>query len=652
MALPTYPTALDLQNTSRDASTLQKFSNDAAGVPNVNRAGNDVENLETIRRHVLDVAAQTANKQAYLTYDSPSAKRMVDDTSQPAGTKGGVSQDANPENNGDWDWTGTTWLKSPLQPTTSKTVDELRSDMQQSNTEISGRVTSTEQKLEPVVILDQPEYGWVLAQRVSPTSNEYTVLAGLRKADGAFFAPLLDGPGVARAIPDIPGWARVVYSETSPPRALHGVTTSGQIYETINNEFVKIYDPAGSGGTEGAVTPRQALQELLARCMNPFQDVVAVAIGDSITWGTGSTATGPTSPRDHRLTDARSNLTCRSWVNRLREYLGRMYLNIPTDAMPTEEIAPGATAGGAGSYSAPVFGMFWASSHVTVADAGGMPASKTGVQTAAPARADVALSLPVGFSAEVLMNSQTFELVYGSAADPTAQFEIYADGVLIDTVLAYSAAPAWGQIRSVTLPIARPTVVRITNTSSSTAIGLEGIARTKVIRVVNQGISGTSTNSWIPNPNTNGRILLTGALPSNVTDVIIALGTNDRTLTTAEPMPSYGATRYRQNMDQIIRWIQERHPRVWIQLIGGYATLDDGGRIFGQRDLAREMEGLAQEHERVSFLNLYPVLQRSVLEDPAGGSGIFPDNLHPSDQGYAIITNEAIIPYAERTFSR
>ncbi|GAB1578682.1 SGNH/GDSL hydrolase family protein [Bordetella petrii] len=527
--------------------------------------------------------------------------------------------------------------------------------LQEGVSSLQDQVGPIQQATAATVIFDHQDYAWVLAQRASPTSSQYTVLAGLRKADGAFYAPLIDGPGVVRVVPDIPGWARVIYSDTDPPRALHGVTTAGQIYETINGEFVKIYDPAeqgdGSGGAAGAV-PRQALQEMIARCMNPFQDMIGVAIGDSITWGSGSTDPGPTSPRDHRLTDVRSNLTCRSWVNILREYLGRMYLNIAPDAMPTEETAPGATAGGSGSFSAPVFGMFWASAHVAVADGGGMPTAQAGVPTATPARADIALALPVGFSVEVLVNSGTFDLVYGSVSEASAQFEIYADGVLIDTVSAYAATPAWGQTRSVTLPNARPTLVRIVNTSASTTIGLEGIARTKIIRLINQGISGTNAAAWIPNPNTNGRILLTEALPTNVTDVLIALGTNDRTLLTADPMPTYGATRYRQYMDQIILWIQERHPGVWIQLIGGYATLDDAGRVFGQRDLAREMEGLAQRHQRVSFLNLYPVMQRRVLEDPAGGTTILPDNLHPSDQGYAIIANEAIIPYAERTFSK
>jgi hypothetical protein len=116
MALAGYPTEQELRDASADAKTLEKFNNDPADVPNINRVGVDVENLEKLRQRVLDTASQAANLQTYLSYDSPSAKRMVDDVGQPVGTKGRVSQDANPANNIDWDWDGTNWSKSLVQP--------------------------------------------------------------------------------------------------------------------------------------------------------------------------------------------------------------------------------------------------------------------------------------------------------------------------------------------------------------------------------------------------------------------------------------------------------------------------------------------------------------------------------------------------------
>ena len=125
MATAGYPTPQELRNASTDAKTLEKFGNDPAGVANINRVGNDVENMETLRQRMLDAASDAANLQTYLSYDSPSEKRMVDDTTQPAGTRGRVSQDANLDNNGDWDWDGDEWKKSPLQPASTTQVRQI-----------------------------------------------------------------------------------------------------------------------------------------------------------------------------------------------------------------------------------------------------------------------------------------------------------------------------------------------------------------------------------------------------------------------------------------------------------------------------------------------------------------------------------------------
>lgn len=629
-----YITAKELEEASQDAGTLDKFANDAAGVPNINRVGNDVENMMTLRLRMLEAAADVANRKVYLTEGE-----MLADMSQPLNTPARVETGSGA---GDYIMTSTGWVWSDVQPANSETVTQLRTDMEQSDDEISGRVTSNEKKLDPVIIFDHPDYAWLLAQRLSPTSSQYTVLAGLRKADGAFYAPLIDGPGVVRPVPDIPGWARVVYSDTNPPRALYGVTTQGQIYETINGEFVKIYDPADSAGGQSA-PELQGLQAMIARCMNPFQDMVGVGIGDSIFWGSGSTDPGPTSPRDHRLSDVRANLTCRSWINRFREYLGQRYLNLPIGALPTEETAPGAPAGGSGSYSAPVFGAFAHSPHVTVFGQDGNAINPSYVDTATPALAAQAVSIPVGGYFEFDVNAASFDLVYGTSLTASAEFSVYVDGALLTTVSAYNATPAWGMVQSLTMPAYRISRVRIVNTSGAGALSFEGVSRTKTIRLVNQGISGTASFAWIPEPvNTGGRILLTGAFPENTTDIIVGLGTNDR-LAPKDPANSTG---YRRDMGLIVEWLKITFPKASIQLVGGYATLDedtfDGSKVFGQRDIPPVLFDLARQYG-VSALNLYPQMRAGM---DAGGNYFAPDNLHPNDEGYGKIF-EILRNYAE-----
>lgn len=117
MALPTYPTPLDLQNTSRDASTLRKFSNDEAGVPNVNRAGNDVQNMMTLRRRMLDAAEDVANRRSYVLLS-----QMMADTSQPVGTPARVEIDPGA---GDYTMTEGGWALSDVQPASRAAVDVI-----------------------------------------------------------------------------------------------------------------------------------------------------------------------------------------------------------------------------------------------------------------------------------------------------------------------------------------------------------------------------------------------------------------------------------------------------------------------------------------------------------------------------------------------
>lgn len=120
------PTLQDLQNLGADVETVAKFANDPAGEPNVNRAGNDVGNLETLREEALEIASDAANLQTYISYDSPSARRMVDDTSQPPGTQGDVTDDTDPAKNGRYTWDGSAWIKNPQQPIRDSDVADIR----------------------------------------------------------------------------------------------------------------------------------------------------------------------------------------------------------------------------------------------------------------------------------------------------------------------------------------------------------------------------------------------------------------------------------------------------------------------------------------------------------------------------------------------
>lgn len=111
MATAGYLTPQQLRDGSVDAKTLDKFGNDPAGVPNINRVGNDVENMMTLRQRMLDAASDVANRKTYVTVAA-----MMADTSQPIDTPARVETGAGA---GDYIMTASGWVWSDVQPASS-----------------------------------------------------------------------------------------------------------------------------------------------------------------------------------------------------------------------------------------------------------------------------------------------------------------------------------------------------------------------------------------------------------------------------------------------------------------------------------------------------------------------------------------------------
>lgn len=109
--MPGYLTPQELRNGSFDSGTLGKFANGGVGAPNINRLGDDVGNLATLKAEAMEAAAAAANLQTYLTKAA-----MFADTGQPVPTTGRVTNDSTLANNGDYVWNGTLWAWSEIQP--------------------------------------------------------------------------------------------------------------------------------------------------------------------------------------------------------------------------------------------------------------------------------------------------------------------------------------------------------------------------------------------------------------------------------------------------------------------------------------------------------------------------------------------------------
>ncbi|CAM4225980.1 SGNH/GDSL hydrolase family protein [Bordetella muralis] len=110
----------ELNGASFDAGTLKKYANDPAGVPNVNRVGNDVSNLATLKAEVRDAALMEAGVTPYeLAVDIPASGNAP-------GSRARVWGDTT-ENNGYYtaDSTGV-YTRDDPQPANQGDIDELQ----------------------------------------------------------------------------------------------------------------------------------------------------------------------------------------------------------------------------------------------------------------------------------------------------------------------------------------------------------------------------------------------------------------------------------------------------------------------------------------------------------------------------------------------
>lgn len=224
-----YLTRQQLLNGSVDAETLDAFSNGAVGAPNVNRAGNNVKNLATIRTEVLDAASGVANIRTYLTKAA-----MQADTGQPVPTTGRVTNDPTLESNGDYVWNGSVWVWSEIQPATTESVARL--DLRANALE-----TLIHDGVQPILSIANEEGAVVVSQ------DDETYLAPTFSVTGS--ASELTGLG------DVEGGRLVLGDDTETwvgpmclqPLDMPGVFVVNEQGEVLDYPTSKPEDPANPG---------------------------------------------------------------------------------------------------------------------------------------------------------------------------------------------------------------------------------------------------------------------------------------------------------------------------------------------------------------------------------------------------------------------
>lgn len=359
-----------------------------------------------------------------------------------------------------------------------------------------------------------------------------------------------------------------------------------------------------------------AVADLYDAITNPLRDSHIGHIGDSIDWGVGATGIASIDPRSHQLSDARNNFTSRTWVNLFRKWTAELSCHAKNE-VDTQST-------GLSTYYNPVnIEVQDAWKEFTPADISSGLLTQTKAETIRTFGANHCIDILAGRSVSFQFSGPAISLVYATLQNLNASF--YIDGVLNTSVVTDgTVTPAFGTRLDISgLTDAIHTMRIECAASAGSPLRLQYLVRNKRHSVMNSGLIGTNTAEWLP----GGTLLVPEALPSNVTHVLIKLGTNDRGMATG---PGYmaGAQGTFVNLNAIVNSLRSTYPGVRIILIAPpYAPTDSA---YGSSDeIARAVRRAARVLE-CGFIDLYS----PTLELEMQGETWLSDGLHPNDYGY------------------
>ncbi len=359
-----------------------------------------------------------------------------------------------------------------------------------------------------------------------------------------------------------------------------------------------------------------AVADLYDAITNPLRDSHIGHIGDSIDWGVGATGIASIDPRSHQLSDARNNFTSRTWVNLFRKWTAELSCHAKNEV---DTQATGLST----YYNAVNVEVQDAWKDFTPADISSGLLTQTKAETLRTFGANHAIDILAGRAVSFQFSGPAISLVYATLQNLNAS--IYIDGVLNASVVTDgTVTPTFGTRLDISgLTDATHTMRIECATSAGSPLRLQYLVRNKRHSVMNSGLIGTNTAEWLP----GGTLLVPEALPSNVTHVLIKLGTNDRGMATG---PGYmaGAQGTFVNLNAIVNSLRSTYPGVRIILIAPpYAPTDSA---YGSSDeIARAVRRAARVLE-CGFIDLYS----PTLELELQGETWLSDGLHPNDYGY------------------
>lgn len=366
--------------------------------------------------------------------------------------------------------------------------------------------------------------------------------------------------------------------------------------------------------TKGRRAGIPALKRDLA---DQLHSVNCIAIGDSITWGSGATGMGESEPRTHELSDPRNNSTSPCWVNLLRNWMG----------------AVGAAGQGFTDATVLTDGIaeFRQKQVISPADnrigywSGSTPWTKN-ITVVSSATAGRYIGIAPGNFIDFEFTGDELDIHYGTqTADAAGAFTVSVDGSVVATQNTYAASSTFGNKVTISPTFGRH-YVRVTASADPVGTNIDGIVHNRLVRLQNQGINGTWAGEWVPFDSSG---LYTG-VPATATHLLIQLGTNDRSLSLGPAVGLY------ERVATICRYMLATAPSLAITILCANKALGTK-EVFGDpalygydmSEVRRQLLRVAQEFG-LSFVDQYSLTARMDLD----GESFTGDNLHPNDAGY------------------
>ncbi|HIF0595406.1 TPA: GDSL-type esterase/lipase family protein [Klebsiella pneumoniae] len=359
-----------------------------------------------------------------------------------------------------------------------------------------------------------------------------------------------------------------------------------------------------------------AVADLYDAITNPLRNSHIGLIGDSITWGVGATGIASIDPRSHQLSDARNNFTSKTWANLFRKWTAELACHAKNE-VDTQ------STGLSTYYNSVNVEVQDAWKEFTPNDISSGLLTQTKAETIRTFGANHCIDILAGRSVSFQFSGPAISLVYATLQNLNAS--IYIDGVLNTSVVTDgTVTPAFGTRLDISGLSDATHTLRIESASSAgSPFRLQYLARNKAHSVMNSGIIGTNTAEWLP----GGTLLVSAALPTNVTHILIQLGTNDRGMATGSSYMA-GAQGTFVNLNAIVNSLRSSYPGVRIILIAPpYAPTDSA---YGSSDeIARAVRRAARVLE-CGYIDQYS----ATLEVEMQGESWLSDGLHPNDYGY------------------